>query len=183
MRDAFQHLSDTFITCIKTDRPGVRGARAAQGQAFSFRALREIASSLPCCESASAGYPHKAKGPAFPPALSVILFRTGDYSAASAAGENRNECAAFEAFVKFHIAFRRCKDRVVFTHADVFTWPPFRAALADNDVAWDDNFAAIFSSRQDGVRRCRARYGRNHLLFYVPCYPLLISQRRIRSPV
>lgn len=37
-----------------------------------------------------------------------------------------------------------CKQSVVFAHADIGAWMHFRAALADNDVAGKNRFAAEF---------------------------------------
>jgi hypothetical protein len=75
---------------------------------------------------------------------------------------------AFETFVEFHIALNSCKDGVIFAHANTFTRPKLRAALAHNDVAWNCVLATIEFYTLSDVPLSRDRYGMNHLLFYVP---------------
>jgi hypothetical protein len=45
---------------------------------------------------------------------------------------------------KFDVTFNYRIDRVVAAHADIGAGMPFRAALAQNDIAGDDFFAAEF---------------------------------------
>jgi hypothetical protein len=61
----------------------------------------------------------------------------------SRARKYRNEFTVFEAGAECHVTFNFCKNRVIFTHAYAFGWPKLRAALADDDIAWNDSFAAI----------------------------------------
>ena len=62
--------------------------------------------------------------------------------------ENRNKGPAFKAFVELHIAFDGCKDRVIRAHADAVARPHLGAALTKDDVARNDNFAAILLDAQ-----------------------------------
>jgi hypothetical protein len=56
--------------------------------------------------------------------------------------KNGNECATFKSLMELDGAFGRCKDCVIFTLADAFTWPPFVTALTHDDVAWVDSLTA-----------------------------------------
>ena len=55
--------------------------------------------------------------------------------------QHRNERPAFQALVEFHVSNDGCKDCVIFAHADIFTRPPFRTALAADDIARNDVLA------------------------------------------
>jgi hypothetical protein len=46
--------------------------------------------------------------------------------------------------MELNVAFDSCKDRVILAHANVLAREHLCAALAHDDVAWDDSFAAKF---------------------------------------
>ena len=46
--------------------------------------------------------------------------------------------------VELHASGDEGEDRVVTTEADIAAWDELRSALAQDDVAWDDDFAAEF---------------------------------------
>lgn len=56
------------------------------------------------------------------------------------------ECYVYAATVsvEIYVTFFECEDCVIFADAYVFTWVPFGSALADDDVARDDDFATKF---------------------------------------
>ena len=55
--------------------------------------------------------------------------------------KHRNKCAAFQTFMKGHVSFGGCKDRVVTTKANTLARPPLGAALTHDDVARNDDFS------------------------------------------
>src|SRR5690625_2995379 len=59
-------------------------------------------------------------------------------------GQDRDEGPALHALPELHIARCQRKDGVIAAHADILARPPFRAALAADDVAGNDGLAAEF---------------------------------------
>src|SRR5690625_1168082 len=58
--------------------------------------------------------------------------------------QDRDEGPALHALPELHIARCQREDRVIAAHADILARPPFRAALAADDVAGNDGFTAEF---------------------------------------
>ena len=83
-------------------------------------------------------------------------------------GNNRYNLAVFLGAAKFHRAGNGCKNRVILANADAGSGMPGGAALADDDVAGNDVFAAESISRQAAGLRYRGRCGMSRLLFYGP---------------
>jgi hypothetical protein len=55
---------------------------------------------------------------------------------------NTNEFAGATLVLKLYDTVNQCKERVVFTSANIIPWLPARASLPGNDVAAKNSFAA-----------------------------------------
>ena len=47
-------------------------------------------------------------------------------------------------FIEINVTFYVSVDGVIFTHVNIVTWLPLRAALTDDDVTWDNDFTTKF---------------------------------------
>lgn len=75
---------------------------------------------------------HKKGGP-----FRIRLFE--NRSAASLVCKCDVDPAAF--LIEENVAGSKSEEGMIFAHADISTWMPFSAALADEDVSCDDDFA------------------------------------------